>query len=225
VNPRDFSHRHLPGLVAGLDAVNRRHPWSHNDHFHRWALRHLPPRRRTALDVGCGHGRLLATLGNHFERVHGTDRDATMREVASRRVAHLPHASVGGQQLAELDGGYDLITMVAVLHHLETGPAMREVKRLLAPGGRLLVVGLARPESTLDWAWDTASLLTNPVIGLVKHPRPTGIDGGDEEPAYPVVEPQATYAELRRAFDARLPGTRMRRHLGFRYTASWTKPV
>lgn len=223
MNPREFSHQRLPGLVAGMDAFNQRHPWSHNDHFHPWIVRRLPRRRRSALDVGCGHGKLLATLAGHFDRVHGTDRDAAMREIAAGRVAHHRHASVDGRQLSELEGGHDLITMVAVLHHMDDGQAMQQVERLLAPGGRLLVVGLARPESALDWAWDTASLLTNPAIGLVKHPRPAGAGGGTQ-PEYPVVEPQATYAELRQAFREHLPGATLRRHLGFRFTASWTKP-
>ena len=41
---------------------------------------------------------------------------------------------------------FDLITMVAVLHHLPLAPALDQVRQLLAPGGRLLVVGLARPQ-------------------------------------------------------------------------------
>ena len=34
MDPRSLSHRWIPGLVAGMDRFNARHPWVHNDHFH-----------------------------------------------------------------------------------------------------------------------------------------------------------------------------------------------
>jgi len=49
--------RNLPGPINGaLATFNSRHPWNHDDHLHGWILRNLPPRRRSALDVGCGTG-------------------------------------------------------------------------------------------------------------------------------------------------------------------------
>ena len=222
MDPRSLSHRWLPGAVAWFDRVNAAHPWSHNDHFHGWIVRHLPERRRRALDVGCGRGDLLARLAPHFAAVDGSDRDAEMRAVSTTRVAPWPHVSITGDQLADLAGPYDLVTMVAVLHHLDAREALTEVRRLLAPGGRFLVVGLARPQTRVDWAWDVWCLVTNPVIGLIKHPRraTTTADG----PGFPVVDPQQTYGELRGVFADVLPGSRLRRRLGFRYTGAWTQP-
>ena len=61
------------------------------------------------------------------------------------------------------------------------------VRHLLAPGGRFLSVGLARPASLIDHAWDLASMVTNPAIGYVKHPWvPTQ---GVEPPSTPVGNP------------------------------------
>lgn len=54
-------------LSRGMARLNARHPWSHNDHFHRWILANLPTGRRAALDVGCGQGGLVASLAPHFE--------------------------------------------------------------------------------------------------------------------------------------------------------------
>lgn len=223
MNPREFSRRWLPALVAGLDRFNQRHPWSHNDHFHGWILRQLPQQLRRALDVGCGRGELLEKLAGLFDQAHGTDRDTEMRDVASRRVTGFPHATVSGGQLAELKGPYDLVTMVAVLHHLDTEATLAEARRLLSPGGRLLVVGLARPQTPTDWAWDAFCLLINPVLGLIKHPRPA--PNNANEHAYPVLDPEDAYDELRVVFARQLPGSRLRRRIGFRYTATWTKPV
>ena len=88
--------------------------------------------------------------------------------------------------LSEVPGLFDLVTMVAVLHHLEVEQALHEVHRLLAPGGRLLVVGLAQPHSVVDHLWDSASTLTNPVIGFVKHPWPS--PDTDPRPSFPVMD-------------------------------------
>lgn len=206
-----------------MDGFNQRHPWSHNDHFHPWIVRHLPERRHLALDVGCGRGKLLETLAAHFDRVVGTDRDAQMRAAAGRRVSRHPNASITADQLADLRGGFDLITMIAVLHHLEVESALVEARRLLAPRGRLMVVGLARPETRLDWAWDAGCLVTNPLIGVLKHPK--AAPSTSDAPTYPTVEPTQTYGEMRGLVTRHLPGARLRRREGFRYLATWTRPA
>src|SRR3954470_11437688 len=116
--------RWLARTVAGgraseaMRALNARHPWSHNDPFHSWIMATLPARRRAALDVGCGRGELLAVFGPAFEDVVGTDRDARMREQAGSRCAGLGNVTIHGRDLTQLVGPFDLVTMVAVLHHL-----------------------------------------------------------------------------------------------------------
>lgn len=210
-------------LVRGLGVLNARHPWSHNDHFHPWILRHLPERRRRAVDVGCGQGALVTALASHFDQVTGTDVDAGMRAAASARTAGLTNVSITGERLADLEPGIDLITMVAVLHHLDLEPTLTRVRDLLTPGGRLLVVGLAPVRTRVDLAWDVASALTNPVIGMVKHPRPHR--GPRPADPFPTSDPTASVDHLREALGRHLPGARLRRRLAFRHTIEWTRPV
>lgn len=207
--------------VEGLHTFNSRHPWSHNDHFHGWILANLPAHRGTAIDIGCGEGKLVAQLAARFAQVRGTDADESMRVEAAERCAGLTNVTIDDSQLAELDGPVDLITMIAVLHHLDVEKALADVKRLLAPGGRFLVVGLAAPVSIRDTAWDLASAVTNPLIGLIKHPRP--VSGGPKPPPFPVRDPQIGFDELQAIVDRVLPGAQMRRRLAFRHTISWTK--
>lgn len=209
-------------LAKAMADLNARHPWSHNDHFHPWVLAHLPERRGSALDVGCGRGELLAAVSPYFGEVLGIDVDEEMRAAAARRCAGLPHVSVTGEALDELRGGFDLVTMVAVLHHLDASAALRQVRRLLAPGGRFLAVGLARPRSLRDHAWDAASIVTNPVIGFVKQPWPSGV--GPQPPPFPVQEPTMSYDQVRDVAHEVMPGATMRHQLGFRHTLCWTKP-
>ncbi|GAA1120741.1 class I SAM-dependent methyltransferase [Kribbella jejuensis] len=208
-------------VVAKLEALNARHPWSHNDHFHSWILANLPERRHSALDVGCGRGELLASLAPHFATVQGADADASMRELAAQRCSGLANVTVQAGEWARTSGPFDLVTMIAVLHHLDVANALRDVRRLLAPNGKFLAVDLAVPSSLRDHAWDLASAVTNPIIGYVKHPWPN--PAGKQPPPFPVRDPTQTFDELRDIVDDVMPGAEMRHHLGFRHTIAWTK--
>jgi SAM-dependent methyltransferase len=214
-----------------LAGVNARHPWNHNEHFHGWILRNLPARRQAAVDVGCGTGVLAAKLASRFAHVTGIDADEGMAAAASARLADEPRVSIVRCRFDELaeaasEGEADLITMVAVLHHLDLGDTLQRIPRLLAPGGRLLVVGLAKVGSPTDAAVDLMSAAANPVMGLIKHPRPA--NPADQaavgEPAMPVRDPSTTLAEIATTTSACLPGATIRRRLFFRYTLRWDKP-
>ncbi|WP_454792394.1 class I SAM-dependent methyltransferase [Mycolicibacterium lutetiense] len=219
---RRVEHPLIRRAAEGLHNFNGRHPWSHNDHFHGWILANLPVHRETAIDIGCGQGELVAKLAGRFARVRGTDLDAGMRAEADQRCSGLTNATIDDGQLAHLDGPVDLVTMIAVLHHLDVEQALIDVERLLAPGGRFLVVGLAAPVSIRDTAWDLAAAATNPLIGLIKHPRP--VPGGPVPPPFPVRDPQFSFDELQTMVQNVMPGTEMRRRLAFRHTICWTKP-
>ncbi|WP_446666633.1 class I SAM-dependent methyltransferase [Flexivirga sp. B27] len=224
MNIRDAATTHLGRPAAdALGRLNDRHPWSHNDAYHPWIATQLPEGRGRVLDVGCGHGELLAMLAGHFDQVHGVDADETMRAAAAARCAGLPNVTVDATELSAVGDGYaDLVTMIAVLHHLEIHTALAQVRRILRPGGRFLSVGLARPESAVDQAWEVASMVTNPLIGYLRHPWPAA-EAPDRAP-FPVADPQLSIAEMRDALEVELPGGVLRRGLGFRHTIAWTKP-
>jgi SAM-dependent methyltransferase len=222
-----------PVLVAAtrwLDEINARHPWNHNEYFHGWILRNLPARRRAAVDVGCGRGVLAGKLATHFTRVTGIDADAGMAAAAGARLVQDPRVAIrlcGFDQFAAAagDGTADLITMVASLHHMPLEDTLARIPGLLAPGGRLLVVGLARMNSPADVAMDLVSAAANPVMGLIKHPRPVGQAERDAVgQAVPVRDSDTTLAEITAAARAHLPGAVVRRRLFFRYTLRWDKP-
>jgi SAM-dependent methyltransferase len=230
VDIRDSDNPVLAGARRWLARVNARHPWNHNEHFHGWILRNLPSRRQAAVDVGCGTGVLAGKLAPHFACVTGIDADAGMAAAASARLTSNPrvtirHCGFGQFAAAAGNGEADLVTMVAVLHHLDLDDTLARIPGLLAPGGRLLVVGLARVDSLPDLAVDLASATVNPVMGLIRHPRPARPEGAAAgQPVMPVREPAATVAEISAAAAARLPGAAVRRRLFFRYTLRWDKP-
>lgn len=229
---RDSTNPMVLTAARWLDAVNSRRPWNHNEHFHGWILRNLPARRQAALDVGCGTGVLAGKLASHFARVTGIDADEGMSAAATARLAGDPRVTIARCRFDEFaaaagESEVDLITMVAVLHHLDLGDTLARIPGLLAPGGRLLVVGLAKVDSLADAAVDLISTVANPVMGVLKHPRPARQPdpAADGQPVMPVHDPTRTLTEIAATASARLPGATIRRRLYFRYTLRWDKPV
>ena len=97
---------------------------------------------RRILDAGCGSGPLLAALRDRGAVVAGIDKSAGMVELARRRLGDDADLRVAelGSPLPFADGTFDDVTASLVLHYLEDwGPALAELRRVLKPGGRLLV--------------------------------------------------------------------------------------
>src|SRR5580704_14820582 len=108
---------------------------------------------RRILDAGCGSGPLFAALRDRGAIVTGFDKSAGMIELARRRlgdVADLQVADLGGP-LRFPDNTFDDVTASLVLHYLEDwGPALAELRRVLKPGGRL-IVSVDHPFATNMW--------------------------------------------------------------------------
>jgi len=97
---------------------------------------------RRILDAGCGSGPLFAALRDRGAIVTGIDKSAGMLEQARRRLgdgADLQVAELGSPLLFP-GGTFDDVTASLVLHYLKDwGPALAELRRVLKPGGRLIV--------------------------------------------------------------------------------------
>ena len=124
---------------------------------------------RRVLDAGCGSGPLFAALRDQGAIVTGIDSSIKMLELARLRLgagADL-HLADLGRPLPFPDAAFDDVVASLVLHYLEDwGPALAELRRVLKPGGRLIVsvdhpfaiVGLQRQEGRevdyfLTYSW------------------------------------------------------------------------
>lgn len=101
------------------------------------------------LDLGTGTGRMLRLLAPRVERAVGLDASHAMLSVAR---ANIEREGIGRVEFRQGDlyappvprGAFDLVLMHQVLHYLDDpARAIGEAARLLAPGGRLLVVDFA----------------------------------------------------------------------------------
>ena len=100
--------------------------------------------RRRILDVGCGTGTMLAYL-SAFGRVQGVDVDEEAVGYCHER--GLLDVSLGeAAKLPFPEGTFDLVTALDVVEHLDDdAAALREMRRVLRPGGYLLVTVPANP--------------------------------------------------------------------------------
>jgi SAM-dependent methyltransferase len=94
------------------------------------------------LEVGCGTGHWLGSLGSLQARLYGLDLSTGMLRQAQQRP--VPYALVRGRagQPPFAAGTLDLIACINAIHHFEEPQAfVREAQRLLRTGGTLVVIG------------------------------------------------------------------------------------
>ena len=213
------------GLSAVIDRLNAAHPWSHNDAYTGFVMAQARAVRRgggdTAVDAGCGTGNLLSRLSEVFPTVIGIEPHAPTAASATRRFPAQKVRIENRAFRAEPPGAYDLITFVASLHHMPLHTALRDARAALRPGGRVVIVGVARA-TWRDAPRSGLSLLLNPLVGLVRHPR-----RANGQPAHmqaPATEATQSFEQIRTIANDILPGIRMRRRLFWRYTATWVAP-
>jgi ArsR family transcriptional regulator len=107
------------------------------------------PPFRTLVDLGTGTGRMLEILAGRYDRGLGLDVNQSMLAYARSKLgpSGLANAEVRHGDIYDLalpDGVADGVVVHQVLHYLsEPAHAVREAARILAPGGRLLIVDFA----------------------------------------------------------------------------------
>lgn len=160
-------------LAAVLDGRRRRSAEFFERHARQWdalsgrvlplanylpALETAIPHCRVLLEVGLGTGGLLPVLRQRAEQVVGVDQSQAMLQQAATRLAELKLDGVE-LRLGEMthlplaDSETDGVVLNMVLHHAPSPVGVfRELARVVAPGGRILVADLQRHEQ--EWVRD-----------------------------------------------------------------------
>ncbi|MCH6159714.1 class I SAM-dependent methyltransferase [Streptomyces marispadix] len=206
-----------------------------NGHYHPLLLKQVPDGARTALDVGCGTGGFARLLARHGLDVDGVDRDAGVIEAAraagsasgtdagpdpGRGPRRNPEpgtgpsprfrqADVRADQLP--DGHYDFISCIASLHHMPFDTVLT-LRKALAPGGVLAVLGLCPARTPADFVCAVPALALLTTQRLLHRRRP---QAAVQVPM--VWPPPMSYAQTRAEAARLLPGSTLRRLLWWRY--------
>lgn len=120
----------------------------YGDAFSRAALLALLPSHWSVADLGCGTGQTLAALAPQVRRVIGVDQSAAMLKAARQRTAGLANVELRQGSLEALpleDASVDAaLSLLALTYVTDPACAIRELARVLRPGGRAVIVDLLR---------------------------------------------------------------------------------
>jgi ubiquinone/menaquinone biosynthesis C-methylase UbiE len=151
-------------VIDAKDANLRYHDAAARDYDAKWSIsfdrrcidyvreraERMLPRRRygRVLEVGAGTGFFLLNLwqAGFVEEAHATDLSVGMlaacRANADRLGCRIGTAAGDAERLPYADASFDLVVGHAFLHHLpDYAGAIAEMRRVLRPGGALLIAG------------------------------------------------------------------------------------
>jgi ubiquinone/menaquinone biosynthesis C-methylase UbiE len=171
---RQFDSRAQAYLTSTVHATGADLAWV-RQWLARWAPTRTPnPASATraaarALDVGCGAGHLGFLLADHFADVTLVDPSPSMLSTALAEAARRGFTTVQGEvaraeQLPFKDDRFDLVASRFSAHHWGNVPAaLKQLRRLVKAGGRLLMIDLLGDESPLvDTHLQTLEVLRDP---------------------------------------------------------------
>jgi ubiquinone/menaquinone biosynthesis C-methylase UbiE/DNA-binding transcriptional ArsR family regulator len=113
-------------------------------------------------DLGCGTGQTTAALAPFVGRVIAVDESSAMLGAARKRLASHDNVETRAGRLEDLpidDATLDAAVVSLVLHFVvDPAAVLRDVARVLVPGGRLLIVDMLRHEreeyrTTMGHVW------------------------------------------------------------------------
>jgi len=161
--PDRFAGRLFAGLMNGSHAL-----------LTDWALAHIEIAvDAIALDVGCGGGRTLSRLAAMAPdgTVYGIDYakgSVAQSRAHNRKLIKAGKVAVENASVSQLpfeDGKFDLATAVETQYYWPSVENdMREILRVLKPGGRLMIVAESYKGAQNDW-------LLGPVMKLLGSSR------------------------------------------------------
>ncbi len=102
----------------------------------------------TILDVGCGTGRLLRAAKIHWPHAHliGVDPAAGMVEVARQLAPDITFHVGSAEALPLPDASVEVVLSTLSFHHWgDQAAGIREVTRVLRPGGRFFLADAVAP--------------------------------------------------------------------------------
>jgi len=131
-----------------------------------------PAAHDRVLDVACGPGALLATLAPRVRRTVGLDLTPAMLQLAQAAAPKAWCVRGAAERLPFDDGAFSLVVCTWAFHHFASPPrVLREMTRVCAPGGRVVVGDLVGSE-------DDAARARQNAVERLRDPAHVELDSG-----------------------------------------------
>jgi len=219
----------MPKIRADFDriALLSRNGWNHNSHYHDFLLRQLPPHCANALEIGCGTGAFSRLLAKRSDRVLALDLSPQMIRIAKERSEQCSNIDfqVTDAMTWEFPAEqFDCVASIATLHHLPIEETLSKMQEALKVNGTLIILDLFQEEGLSDVLTSTLAVPASIILRLIKtgrlrephEVREAWAEHGRSD-SYP------TLSQIRQVCVSVLPGTRVKKHLLWRYSIVWKK--
>src|SRR3989338_2548293 len=100
---------------------------------------------KTVIDIGCGNGALLKELAPRIGRGIGLDLSAEIlarAETMNQHNKNISFKQLNGPVLPLEDHSVDIVLSLLSFRYLDWDPLMDEIKRVLKPGGKVLIIDM-----------------------------------------------------------------------------------
>lgn len=129
--------------TVDINEINISNAFNKNSREGQFILKQLPKnlKHKVILDIGCGLGESTVFLAQRGGKVTGIDISSKALNVGKRlaklhKVSNLTNFKIGDiQKLPNKSASIDIVIGKAVLHHVDLSKAIKEVERVLKPGG------------------------------------------------------------------------------------------
>jgi SAM-dependent methyltransferase len=203
--------------------------WNHNNHYHKFLLQQLPGYCESILDLGCGTGAFSRLLAKRCHRVVALDLSPQMITIAKQHSQNYPNIDFQVADILQWEfpiKQFDAIVSIATFHHLPLENLLPSLKNALKPGGKLLILDLIQPETILDRLSDVIAVPLNWIWQILKN---RNIKQSPEAKAawqeHFRTDKFLTLSQARQIYSKSCSGTKIRKHLFWRYSAVWEKPA
>jgi len=157
------------GLPASYEAMGAALSFGQDPRWRRFLVSRLPARNPRVLDVAAGTG--LVTRGilaaGRAEQVIALDQSEPMLAAATSHREDRDRFVLGqAERLPFADATFDALSVTYLLRYVDDpGATLRELVRVVRPGGTIASVEFAVPSGALRPAWVLYTRLVMPLIG------------------------------------------------------------
>ena len=151
----EIAQRLFAGLGPTYDRNAALRSLGQDPRWRRFLVSRIPP-GATVLDVATGTGAVARALLERGCDVTGLDQSAGMLAVARARLGdRVRFVEAGAERLPFEDASFDALTFTYLLRYVdEPGDVLRELARVVRPGGTVAMLEFSVPRPPWRWAWD-----------------------------------------------------------------------